>query len=138
MQLRLHRPPTATNAPLFAADTVVAAEEISGVRLDYSVDSLEAVDAIIGQMRGDGCTSSQIAETLFVFGCYVGEVFVRQANGQWRDAAGSPMDGRTRFPMVVELPDGAYCNPIGKVFKRLDNGEADNLPQFFRAFTRSG
>ena len=65
MQLRLKYPPTVENAPKFAADIVASAAEISGVDLDYSVASLKAVDNIVEGMRQDGCTSDQIAATLF-------------------------------------------------------------------------
>jgi hypothetical protein len=135
MQLRLKYPPTVDNAPRFAADMVGPAAEISGVKLDYSVASLKSVDDIVEGMRQDGCTSDQIAETLFGFGCYVGEVFVRQAGGNWRNAAETSMAKLAGFPLVIELGSESFCNPIGKVFKRLENGEEDNLPFFYEAFT---
>lgn len=135
MRLRLKYPPTPENAPKFAADIVGAAADISGVVLDYSADGLKDVDDIIEGMRRDGCTSEQVAETLFGFGCYVGEVFVRQAGGRWRNTADTAMADLAGFPLVVELGEEHFCNPIGKVFKRLDNGEEDNLPYFYQAFT---
>jgi|SRR6478609_4706842 len=135
MQLRLKYSPTAENAPKFAADIIRSEAEISGVDLDYSVASLKLVDAIIEGLRQDGCTSEQISATLFAFGCYVGEVFVRHADAQWRNAAETPMAELSGFPLVIELGEKSLCNPIGKVFKRLENGEADSLPYFFQAFT---
>lgn len=134
MRLRLKYPPTVENAPKFAADMVGLAAEISGVDLDYSVASLKAVDGIIEEMRQDGCTADQIAETLFGFGCYVGEVFVRQSGGKWRNAAETAMASFAGFPLVVQLGQECFCNPIGKVFKRLENGEEDNLPYFYQGF----
>ncbi len=138
MRLRLKYKPTPKNAPKFASDIIAAAAGISGVELDYSVASLKDVDDIIEGMRQDGCTSEQVAETLFGFGCYVGEVFVRQASGKWRDAADTSMADLAGFPLVVELDEESFCNPIGKVFKRLDNGEEDSLPYFFKVFTKQG
>jgi hypothetical protein len=135
MRLRLKYQPIPENAPKFAGDIVAAAAEISGVALDYSADSLKDVDDIIERMRQDGCTSEQLAETLFGFGCYVGEVFVRQAGGRWRNAADTAMADLAGFPLVVELGEEHFCNPIGKVFKRLENGEEDNLPYFYQVFT---
>ena len=135
MRLRLKYPPTAENAPKFAADMVGPAAEISGAELDFSVASLQAVDEIIEGMRQDGCTSDQIAETLFGFGCYVGEVFARNANGKWRNAAETSMAKLAGFPIVIELGKDSFCNPVGKVFKRLENGEEDNLSYFYQVFT---
>ena len=134
MQLRLKYPPTVENAPKLAADMVASAAEISGVDLDYSVASLKAVDDIIEGMRQDGCTADQIGATLFGFGCYVGEVFVRHAGGQWRNTVATSMAKGAGFPLVVELGKESLCNPIGKVFKRLENGEADSLPYFYQVF----
>src|SRR5262249_53764096 len=128
-------PPIAENAPKFAADVVGSAAEISGVALDYSVASLKLVDDIIEGLRRDGCTPEQISATLFACGCYVGEVFVRHADARWRNAAETPMAELSGFPLVIELGAKSLCNPIGKVFKRLKNGEADSLAHFFQAFT---
>ncbi|HVJ83533.1 MAG TPA: hypothetical protein VNC50_20880, partial [Planctomycetia bacterium] len=100
-----------------------------------SVASLRAVDDIIEDLRQEGCTSDQMAETLFGFGCYVGEVFVRNAGGRWRNAAETSMADLAGFPLVVELGKESFCNPIGKVFKRMDNGEGDDLPYFYCVFT---
>jgi hypothetical protein len=134
MMLRLMYAPTVENAPRFAEDMVGPAAEISGVDLDYSVASLQAVDDIVERMRQDGCTSDQLGETLFGFGCYVGEVFVRHAGGKWRDAAETAMAKFAGFPLVIELGKDHFCNPIGKVFKRLENGEEDSLPYFYQVF----
>jgi hypothetical protein len=134
MQLRLKYDPMLENAPRFATDMIAATAKIAGVHLAYSVESLKAVDDIIENLRRDGCRTEQIAETLFGFGCYVGEVFVRQAGGQWREAANTPMASFAGFPLVVELAGKRHCNPIGKVFKRLQNGEEDNLPFFYQVF----
>ncbi|MBL1175492.1 hypothetical protein [Pantanalinema sp. GBBB05] len=137
MRLQLKYPPTAENAPKFAADMVSPAAEMSGANLDYSVASLQAVDDIIECMRQDGCTPDQVAETLFGFGCYVGEVFVQRAGGRWRNAAETSMAKLADFPMVIELGKESFCSPIDKVFKRMESGE-DNLPYFYQVFTARG
>ena len=134
MQLQLRYEPTPENAPKFAENIVAAAENISEVALDYSVESLQAVDDIIESFRQDGCTAEQVAATLFGFGCYIGEVFVRHAGGAWKETAQTEMATIARFPMVVALENGKLCNPIGKAFKRLQNGEEDNIPYFYQVF----
>jgi hypothetical protein len=134
MRLRLKYSPEPGNAALFPADIVSSAAEVSGVELDYTPDSLIRVDEIIEQFRSDGVTSDQVGETLFGFGCYVGEVLNRNAGGVWRRATQKEIDF-FGFPMVVELPTGRVCNPIGKAFKRLEQGPADSLPYFYHVFT---
>ncbi|HYO58832.1 hypothetical protein [Archangium sp.] len=135
MELRLQYPPTPEAAPKHAGLCVSAALEVEGVELDYSVDSLAKLDGIIENLRQDGVTSDEVAETLFTFGCYVGEVFVRNAGGRWCSAEGTPMAGATGFPLIVQLGSGGYCNPIGKVFKRLEQGPEHNLSYFYQVFT---
>ncbi len=39
------------------------------------------------------------------------------------------------MPIVVELPHGIVCDPIGKAFKRLRNGAVDSLLHFYKVFT---
>jgi hypothetical protein len=136
MRLNLRYEPTPENASRFAADIVKAAQNVSGVALDYSADSLKHVDDIIEGMRSEGCSADQVAETLFGFGCYVGEVLVRQAGATWQQSADTPMANFAGFPLVLHLRGQSYCNPIAKAFKRLDNGPEDSLPYFYAVFTK--
>ena len=131
--LRLKYPPIPANASRFAEDMVEAAREISGVELDYSVGSLEAVDEIIQSMADDGCSVDDVAETLFGFGCYVGEVFVRNGTGSWRSVNAQEQQA-FGFPFVIQTGPDSVCNPVGRVFRRLQAGESENLPYFYLVF----
>ncbi|MFL5240734.1 MAG: DUF6278 family protein [Gemmataceae bacterium] len=99
MRMRLKYPTTPENAPMFAADIIGAAAEISGVKLDYSIASLKDLDDIVEGMRQDGCSVDQVAEMLFGFGCYVGDVLVHQAGGHWRNAQETPLANLAGFPL---------------------------------------
>ncbi|MFF4554418.1 hypothetical protein [Streptomyces sp. NPDC001422] len=134
MQLRLKYAPIPENGARFAADIVASAAEVSRVELDYTPDSLTLVDDILEGFRADGITSDQVAETLFGFGCYIGEVLARHEGGCWREATEQEVN-LFSFPMVIELPAKQVCNPIGKVFKRMENGPEDNLRYFYTVFT---
>jgi uncharacterized protein DUF6278 len=136
MKLRLMFPPTPEFAAKHAELMVRTAKEISGVDLDFTPGSLVAVDEIVEQFRQDGITEQQIGETLFGFGCYVGEVLVRQNGAVWRASEDTPMRDSAGFQMVVDLGSEKFCNPIGKVFKRLKNGPEDSLPYFYQVFTQ--
>lgn len=135
MALNLRYRPTPDNAPLLAGDVVVAAREISGVFLDYSIASLYQVDRILAGLHAEGVETREVAETLFGFGCYVGEVFVRCAQGEWWNAANTSMEHDAGFPLVIRLPTGVFCNPIGKVFQQLELGGDDSLISFFQSFS---
>lgn len=135
MEIALQFPPTPECAHQHADLIVKSAKEISGVDLDYTPESLAAVDDILGSMHDDGVTVDQIGATLFCFGCYVGEVFVRNHGGQWRLTEETAMKEFASFPIVMQLGEEDFCNPIDKTFKRIENGDEDNLPFFYRAFT---
>ena len=127
---------TPENAPRFAADIAAAVERHEGITLDYSVESLAEIDGIIGGFHDDGVQVEEVEATLFSFGCYVGEVFVRNAGAAWRSASQKEIDEIFGVPLVLQLDADTTVNPIGKVIKRLENGEEDNLPYFYRAFTQ--
>jgi hypothetical protein len=133
--LNLKYPPTPENARKLAEVVVSAARNVSGVNLDFSVGSLAAVDQIIEKLRSEGLVAAQIAETLFSFGCYVGEVLVVNAGGTWRSTAETSMAPFASAPMVVELGPDHFSNPIDKVFKRFQNGPEDSLPYFYQVTT---
>lgn len=137
VELRLKYPPTPEYASRHAALCVETAKSVSGVDLDYSVASLRLLDDIIERLRNDGNTAEQVGDALFVFGCYVGEVFVRHSNGKWRNTGDTPFRQLTDFPLVVQLGPDNFVNPIEKVFKRLQDGKEHNLPYFYRAFAPS-
>jgi hypothetical protein len=97
-------PATPENARVYAEFIARKAAEISGAHLDFSPGSLAEVDAIVEGFRKDGETAESIGATLFSFGCYVGEVFVRNSGGAWKNADDTPMKGVSGSPIVVELP----------------------------------
>jgi hypothetical protein len=134
LQLRLKYIPEPANAARFAADVAATAASVDGVDLDYTPESLSIVDDLIERFRGEGLSSTAIAETLFGCGCYVGEVLAPNAGGRWRDATEQEVSIFS-FPMVVELPGQRVCNPIGKAFKRMENGPVDSLRYFYSVFT---
>ncbi len=127
---------TPENAPLFAADIVDITKEVKDVTLDYSVPSLQAVDQIIGEFHEDGVTIDDIAATVFGFGCYVGEVFVKNAQATWRVATQEEIETIYGVPLILETGESDTVNPIGKVIKRLEEGDEHDLPYFYRVFTK--
>ncbi len=135
MKLNLKYEPKAANAKSFADDIVVMTKEITGIDLDYTPASLQHADNVIEGFRGEGLETQQVAETLFGFGCYVGQTMVESAAGEWIDTPDDVLE-LLSSPMVIRLPNGAVCNPIGKAIKRMENGEEDSLVYFYQAFTQ--
>jgi hypothetical protein len=124
--------PGANTAPGLAARAADAARTVFDIELDFTPGSLDRVDEILNGFREPG--SDRMAEFIFIFGCYLGEVMVRNADYVWVD---TPTDlARHLGALTVHHPGtGANANPIGKAFKRVDYGEPDNLTYFYRVFT---
>ena len=119
MDLNLRFPATPQHASSHAELIVPLALELSRATLDFTPASLSDVDRIVEELRAGGVRLETVAETLFCFGCYVGEVSVRHEGASWRVAAETPMAGLSGAPLVLQLGPEDYCNPIGKVFKRF-------------------
>ncbi|WP_241473877.1 hypothetical protein [Mycolicibacterium neoaurum] len=133
--LRLPAPPDPEHAAEHAQRVVVAAQSISRVVLDFSPASLRDVDAILDDFAESG--SNAVAETVFAFGCYIGEVLVRHSGYHW---VATPAGlSATLGPLTVYREStGARVNPISKAFKRVDYGPVDDLMYFYDIFTRNG
>jgi hypothetical protein len=128
--LDLPFPPTPENATRFAALAVDAALNVDNVCLDYSPGSLRRVEEILDRHVGDG----RVMASVLVFGCYLGEVFVRAGRGRWRSTDETPMKGLAGFPLIVELGNRDYCDPLGRVRRYCESGVGESLVRFWDAF----
>jgi hypothetical protein len=138
VKIKLRFPATPHNAKDHAKIAVSVAREQYGATLDYLPESLEVLDAEIEALREEGLDGEGAAEVLFVFGCYLGEVLVRALGGAWVPTPRSALREVSPWPMVVTLPDRSAWDPIGKVYKRLELGDAEYLPAFFLAASQGG
>lgn len=122
--------PTPEVASEIAAYAVKLVREIEGVVLDYSPKSLAHIDKTVLSFRDSGKTVRDVNGTLVVFGCYVGEVLVRNLGARW-EMPGS-QERKLGFDIVgIRTPSGVFWNPIGKVFKLLLNGEEDSVQYLY-------
>jgi hypothetical protein len=130
VELALPYPPAPEYMAGHAADIVAMALEVDGVDLDFTVRSLDDVDRVLGRFHDAGDDPERMAETLFRFGAYIGEVIVYRASGSWVTLPDDhPMGG---WP-VVALPSGDLVNPVGRAFKRVRNGPPDSITHFYKA-----
>jgi hypothetical protein len=139
VRLRLQYPPEPKHAIQLAALAVAAARNVDRIELDYSPKSLTAVDRILDSFHREGLSENQVGETVFSFGCYVGEVLVRHNRGFWKmpeQTALARILRRGENMMVVELPNGTVCNPIGKAFKFLESGKTESVAYFYQVVTK--
>lgn len=135
MQVHLNPPLEPASAPQHAAAIVATAADVSGADLDYSPESIDAVEEIVDGFRAEGVTGEDMADSLISFGCYVGEMLTRHYGGAWRYA----LDARPEtVPLVVELPGARECHPIDWVFGRLERGTDVSIRDLYAAAGAAG
>jgi len=124
--LNLPLEPTLKNMPALAERIVQVTRNLDNVQLDYSAESLNWVDGRILQFRQERQTFNDIGETVFLFGCYAGEVFSRTLGSSWAEP--SEAERTLGFSMPgVRSKDGQFWNPIGKAFRLLENGPEGSI-----------
>jgi hypothetical protein len=127
--------PTPDNAARIAAMVVPFAEKNYGVVLDYGVESLRQLDGILDDLRRDQ-SFENLQPLLFAMGCYVGQVLVKNAGACWRVTGDLGMGEVASSPIAIRVRDGRGCNPVGKVYKRFQNGPEDSLALFYNVMTQ--
>lgn len=99
--------------------------------MDYSEKSLAYVDKTLNYFHTARIKNANVETAIGAFGCYVGEVFVRNLKGSWlipTDAEKAALgDG-----VFVKLPGGVLVNPIGKVHKLVENGMEDSVVWLYK------
>jgi hypothetical protein len=140
VKISLKYPANAENAREHAGIAVKVARQDFETVLDFSPASLALLDEQIESLRDEGQTGEAAAETLFVFGCYLGEVLARELGGTWMPTPRTALAGISPWPMVLVLPGGSGWDAIGKVFRRLELGDTEYLPAYLEAArgTRDG
>ena len=114
-----------------AGVAVSLAKKADNVTLDYSTKSLEYVDKTVNYLRTLPIPKANIDTIVGAFGCYVGEVFVRNLSGAWYFP--SPEEQAVLAEdALVKLPKGIISNPIGKVRKLMHNGLEDSVAGWYR------
>lgn len=124
----------------YAEDAVRLARRYQ-VELDYSEQSLEQVERMLGRLSGElqakepdalsqnqPSSDEQIDEMSRIWGGYLGEVVRRRFGGEWTVEKYPAGD----FPIVTLNVNGAKLFPAMKIHKRLTNGAVDNVVPFYQ------
>ncbi len=110
-----------------------AAVELASVgfrqRLDYSAESVEALDEILVQV-GES-PELDLDFEVRLWGSYLGEVLRRRYAGSWEL---TQYPGGVAAVPAVEVR-GARMFPLMKVYRRLTAGEEEDLRSFFAKVT---
>jgi len=108
------------------ADAFASAAEAHGQPLDYSLESLVALDALLDSLfarrwalrTGGRLDVKQFGQMIEPVGAYLGETLRRTLRGEWVD------DGTLR------LPSGALADPIEQARRRFEDGHAAGLAAY--------
>jgi hypothetical protein len=84
-----------------------------------------------GRKIGLGPNEVDIAQWANLWGIYLGEVIRLKLGGSW-------ITGHEEAPMLlaVELPDGTVIFPTARVFRRLSDGPAESVVEYFERVLR--
>ena len=123
-----------TDARRAAEAAVRLVRDIDGIELDYSPESLHSMESVILSIRAEGTRSDSMPGALYVFGAYVGEVIVRNNEGARWTYPPQVMIDAGMSPQAIGVTDanGVFWNPIGKVYKLLDNGQEDSIVYLYQ------
>ncbi len=99
--------------------------------LDFSEPSVGIVESILGAMHADGDNSDELlGQTAVLFGSYLGAVIQRVCPpASWTDGSLTP-DAAPPSLVVGSI----IVSPITWCFKRLHNGDSDNVVDKYMAF----
>jgi len=118
-----------------AREAVKRARKDYQVELDFSPDSVERVEEILGRMHESHLktpsTDKELSLLSIRWGAYIGEVVKRVQPGRWqRD---SEKMGRGSMPVVFDSANEAF--PCSWAYKRIADGPDDNVFFKFRVLT---
>ncbi|MFZ6745952.1 hypothetical protein ACO0LC_22225 [Undibacterium sp. JH2W] len=121
---------TPDQAEKWAGIAATVLHTTTGKNLDYSPESLQIVDEYVLNLKKNGANPQGINKTLIALGCYVGQVMVQNLGSRWDNP--TPTEMKLGFDATgIRAKNGAFSQPIGKVFKLLRNGEEDSVVAFY-------
>lgn len=124
------RQPVETETPDLAWIKRMADDAAKQFGLDYSLDSLAKVDSLLGKV-GD-CSDSILQKASLTFGCYVGEVLVHHADGEWVQDETLKNAMGTVWIVEIRSPRHITVSPLTRCTKRIKNGENDGVEMWGR------
>ena len=103
--------------------------------LDFTQDSLEAIERILGKIHNAGRygsgsatpSAAELATASRMWGIYIGEVIRRHYGGQWSQ------DENGALSLLI---GEARADPIGKARKRMVDGAGENIRYYFSSMLK--
>lgn len=119
-----------------AGEFVRFAEAALGTRLDFSEDSVRAVEDLAGALHADlrrqRADATEIAPLVTMIGSYLGEVLRRNHGGEWGWLA---INGR-QVPGFRAARSGALFAPVETAKRRVHHGATGTLWRAYQVNAR--
>ena len=119
----------------YAEDACDFAKQLN-IELDFSEESINKLDLILQQFHAGipkglkklfskGPSEEQITQMSKMWGGYLGETIIGIFGGEWIES--------TTFENAIAIKvQGTEIYPPAKIYKRIVNGQEDNIVQFFK------
>jgi hypothetical protein len=122
----------ASRARAYALHAIWIARDTYDIRLDWSDDSVEKVETILGDLHDDLLdwfpTDEELLETAAMFGSYVGEVYRKNHGATWGIVT---LDGESIPGMRTDRSETNFW-PWDRARRRIVNGPEDNIWHYYR------
>ena len=126
----------------YCEQAVSMCKKLADVELDYTLESLEKLEGVIGQTRAlrrkdRGLIDDNVAWNLSVyFGTYFGEIMLRD---QLAARGMSWQLNENGLPVVMDEKHRNALSPISKIYKKLTEGENEvdeegDLPTVYKIY----
>ncbi|GGB10500.1 hypothetical protein [Agarivorans gilvus] len=110
-----------------AKDAIDFAANEFNVTLDYSEESVSLVQAIISKIDILSLDDNQLFTLSFMYGAYLGEVFIQHVGGNWLHIEESEDEPPQTF---VAIGENTIAFP-GKVYQALTSSDDQNLDEYY-------
>lgn len=119
----------------YAANAVTFAHSNFGISLDFTIESVEQVEALANRLfhtRPKGFiarlfrkepSDTDVQNVCKMLGSYIGEVYRQNKGGEWQI--------NQDHQAIGLLHDETWIFPLAKVLKRITNGKKDDLNSYF-------
>ncbi|HEY8421850.1 MAG TPA: hypothetical protein VIL05_08955 [Thermoclostridium sp.] len=111
------------------ANGAIDLADVFEIKLDYSEDSVVKLDILCqilhSNMESDPENYDEeiILVSSGIMGAYLGELIIRNIGGEWEEEEGKG----------ISVRKGVFaCHPISKIYKRLKNGDQDDIEIFYK------
>jgi hypothetical protein len=135
--IRLDIAPDPSTVKGYAQDAVRNMQNVYGIQMDHSVDSLAHIDRVLREWREGGAPVEAVTKSLYALGSYAGEVVRELGHGRWLEPPEKQFGELDGLFLYLRLPGNREWRPIALAFHNLLNEPETTLEASARAVLAS-